>query len=79
MSNPLDRFANIPITLTVVIGSTRMPVADLLNLGRGDVLVLDRMVTEPIDLYANGTLVAHGEFAIVDGKMAITVTDITDK
>ena len=59
-----------------VLGKTSMPVNQLLRLGRGAVVELDRKVGEPIDIYVNNRLVARGEVLIVDDHLGITMTEI---
>ncbi len=82
--SPADRAANdrlsaiydIPVQLAAVLGKTSMPVNQLLRLGRGAVVELDRKVGEPIDIYVNNRLVARGEVLIVDDHLGITMTEI---
>lgn len=82
--SPADRAAgdrlsaiyDIPVQLAAVLGKTSMPVNQLLRLGRGAVVELDRKVGEPIDIYVNNRLVARGEVLIVDDHLGITMTEI---
>lgn len=76
---PADRLAavyDVPVQLAAVLGRTSMPVNQLLRLGRGAVVELDRKVGEPIDIFVNNRLVARGEVLIVDDHLGITMTEI---
>jgi flagellar motor switch protein FliN len=72
----LSAIYDIPVQLAAVLGKTSMPVSQLLRLGRGAVVELDRKVGEPIDIYVNNRLVARGEVLIVDDHLGITMTEI---
>jgi flagellar motor switch protein FliN len=67
---------DIPVQLSAVLGKTTMPVSQLLRLGRGAVVELDRKVGEAIDILVNNRLVARGEVVIVDDRLGITMTEI---
>lgn len=67
---------DIPVQLSAVLGKTTMPVSQLLRLGRGAVVELDRKVGESIDILVNNRLVARGEVVIVDDRLGITMTEI---
>jgi flagellar motor switch protein FliN/FliY len=67
---------DVPVQLSAVLGRTTMPVSQLLRLGRGAVVELDRKVGEPIDIYVNNRLVARGEVIIDDGHLSVTMTEI---
>lgn len=75
----LDLVLEIPVTLSMEIGRTRMRIADLLQLSSGSVVDLQKMVDEPLDVLVNGTLVAHGEAVVMDGKFGIRLTDVVSK
>ncbi len=77
--NNLDLVLEIPVTLSMEIGRTRMRIADLLELSSGSVVDLQKMVDEPLDVLVNGTLVAHGEAVVMDGKFGIRLTDVVSK
>jgi flagellar motor switch protein FliN/FliY len=62
--------------VSAVLGSARMPVHQLLKLGRGAVIELDRRVGEAIDIYVNNLLIARGEVVMVEDKLGITMTEI---
>jgi len=67
---------DIPVQVSAVLGRTTMQVSQLLKLGRGAVINLDRRIGEPIDVYVNNRLVARGEVVVVDDKLGITMTEI---
>ena len=73
----LDAIYNIPVQLSAVLGKTTMQVSQLLKLGRGAVVELDRKVGEAIDIYVNNRLVARGEVVMVDdNRLGVTMTEI---
>lgn len=72
----LGMILDIPITLTVEVGQARMSIGRLLELGQGAVVELDRVAGEPLDVLANGTLVARGEVMVVDDKFGIRLTEV---
>ena len=67
---------DIPVEISVVLGRTSMPVSNLLKLGRGAVVELDRKVGESLDIYVNERLVARGEVVIVENRIGVTLTEI---
>lgn len=77
----LEAVSDIPVQISVVLGKTSMQVSQLLKLGRGAVVELDRKVGEPIDIYVNNRLVARGEVVVVEDRIGVTMTEIikTDK
>lgn len=72
----LDAVSDIPVNVSVVLGKTQMAVNQLLKLGRGAVIELDRKVGEPIDIFVNNRLVARGEVVVVEDKIGVTMTEI---
>lgn len=75
----LDRLSavyDVPLQLSAVLGRTAIPVSQLLRLGRGAVVELDRKVGDPVDIYVNNRLVARGEVLVVDDRLGITMTEI---
>ena len=72
----LETVYDIPVQISVILGRTSMPVSQLLRLGRGSVVELDRKIGEPIDIYVNSRLVAKGEVVIVEDRIGITLTEI---
>lgn len=67
---------NVPVQVSAVLGKATMPVSQLLKLGRGAVVELDRRVGEAVDIYVNNRLVARGEVVVVDDRLGITMTEI---
>ena len=72
----LDVILDIPVTLSMEVGRTQVPIRNLLQLNQGSVVELDRMAGEPLDVLVNGTLIAHGEVVVVNEKFGIRLTDI---
>ncbi len=72
----LEAVYDIPVQISVVLGKTSMQVSQLLKLGRGAVVELDRKVGEPIDIYVNNRLVARGEVVVVEDRIGVTMTEI---
>ncbi len=73
----LEAVYDIPVTVSAVLGRTTMQVSQLLKLGRGAVVELDRKLGEAIDVYVNNRLVARGEVVMVDdSRLGITMTEI---
>ncbi|MDX2112124.1 MAG: flagellar motor switch protein FliN [Alphaproteobacteria bacterium] len=72
----LETVYDIPVQITVVLGRTNMQVNQLLKLGRGAVIELDKKVGEPIDIFVNNRLVARGEVVVVEERIGITMTEI---
>ncbi len=72
----LDVILNIPVTLSMQIGHTRMTIEELMRLNRGSVIKLDRLAGEPMDILVNGTLIAHGEVVVVNDKFGIRLLDV---
>ena len=72
----LETVYDIPVQITVILGRTSMQVNQLLKLGRGAVIELDKKVGEPIDIYVNDRLVARGEVVVVEERIGVTMTEI---
>lgn len=72
----LDAVLDVPVTLSVVIGKTKLSIRNLLQLNQGSVVELDRLAGEPLDVLINGTLVAHGEVVVINEKFGIRLTDV---
>ena len=72
----LEAVYDIPVTVSAVLGKATMQVSQLLKLGRGAVVELDRKLGEAIDIYVNNRLVARGEVAIVEDRLGVTMTEI---
>ena len=67
---------DVPVNISAVLGKSYMSVSQLLKLGQGSVLELDRKVGEAIDIYVNNRLVARGEVVVVDDRLGVTMTEI---
>jgi flagellar motor switch protein FliN len=72
----LEAVFDVPVQVSAVLGRARMDVGELLKLGPGTVLELDRKVGEAIDIYVNNRLVARGEVVLVEEKLGVTMTEI---
>ena len=72
----LDAVYDVPVQVSAVLGRASMQVSQLLKLGRGAVVELDRKVGEAIDIYVNNRLVARGEVVVVDDRLGVTMTEI---
>jgi flagellar motor switch protein FliN/FliY len=72
----LEALFDVPVKVSAVLGRARMEVGELLKLGPGAVLELDRKVGEAIDIYVNNRLVARGEVVLVEDKLGVTMTEI---
>src|SRR5579872_771307 len=72
----LEAVFDVPVQVSAVLGRSRMQVGELLRLGPGTVLELDRRVGEAIDIYINNRLVARGEVVLVEDKLGVTMTEI---
>lgn len=70
--------ADVPIRLSVQVGSTSMKLADLIELVEGSVVELDRQTHELLDIMANGTLIARGEVVMVNGRFGVRVIDVVN-
>ncbi|MDY6798989.1 MAG: flagellar motor switch protein FliN [Pseudomonadota bacterium] len=72
----LDVILDIPVTISMEVGNTQIPIRNLLQLNQGSVIELDRLAGEPLDVLVNGTLIAHGEVVMVNEKFGIRLTDV---
>ncbi len=72
----LELLLDVPLEITVELGRTRMTIQDLLGLGPGAVVELDKVAGEPLDILVNGRLVARGEAVVVNEKFGARITDI---
>ncbi len=72
----LSMILDIPVTVAVEIGRSKVTISNLLKLNQGSVVELDRLAGEPMDVLVNGTLIAHGEIVVVNEKFGIRLTDI---
>jgi flagellar motor switch protein FliN len=72
----LEVILDVPVTLSMEVGRTRIPIRNLLQLNQGSVIELERAAGEPLDVFVNGTLVAHGEVVVVNERFGIRLTDV---
>ena len=72
----LEAVFDVPVQVSAVLGRARMDVGELLRLGPGSVLELDRKVGEAIEIYVNNRLVARGEVVLVEDKLGVTMTEV---
>jgi flagellar motor switch protein FliN/FliY len=75
----LDVILDIPVLISMEVGSTQIPIRNLLQLNQGSVIELDRLAGEPLDVLVNGTLIAHGEVVMVNEKFGIRLTDVVSQ
>ncbi|MBN9527587.1 MAG: flagellar motor switch protein FliN [Alphaproteobacteria bacterium] len=76
VAQDLEPVFDIPVNVSAVLGKSTMQVSQLLKLGRGTVIELDRKVGEAIDIYVNNRLVARGEVVVVEDRLGVTMTEI---
>ena len=76
VAGDLEAVLDVPVQVSAVLGRARMEINDLLKIGPGTVLELDRKVGEAIDIYVNNRLVARGEVVLVEEKLGVTMTEI---
>jgi len=76
VASDLEAVFDVPVQVSAVLGRSKMDVGELLKLGPGTVLELDRRVGEAIDIYVNNRLVARGEVVLVEDKLGVTMTEI---
>lgn len=75
-SGGIELLLDVPLRVSVELGKTTMTIRDVLALGPGSVVELDKMAGEPVDIVANDKLIAHGEVVVVDESFGVRVTDI---
>ncbi|GGX50770.1 flagellar motor switch protein FliN [Saccharospirillum salsuginis] len=75
----MDVILDIPVTISMEVGNTQIPIRNLLQLNQGSVIELDRLAGEPLDVLVNGTLIAHGEVVMVNEKFGIRLTDVVSQ
>jgi len=78
-NSQLDLILDIPVTISVEIGRTKINIKNLLQLSQGAIVELDQLAGDPLDVMVNGTLVAHGEVVVVNEKFGVRLTDIVSK
>lgn len=72
----LEGILDIPVTISMEVGRSKINIRNLLQLNQGSVVELDRVAGEPLDVLVNGTLIAHGEVVVVNDKFGIRLTDV---
>ena len=72
----MDSILDVPVTISMEIGRTKINIRNLLQLNQGSVVELDRLAGEPMDVLVNGTLIAQGEVVVVNEKFGLRLTDI---
>lgn len=72
----IDVILDVPVMLSLEVGRARIPIRNLLQLNQGSVVELDRDAGEPLDIYVNGTLIAHGEVVVVNDRFGVRLTDV---
>jgi len=76
MEESIEMILDIPVTVSVEIGRSKINIRNLLKLNQGSVVELDRLAGEPMDVIVNGTLIAHGEVVVVNEKFGVRLTDV---
>lgn len=74
----LDILMDIKLQLTVELGRTELPIKKVLELTRGSIIELEKIAGEPVELYANGKLIAHGEVVVIEDNFGLRITSITE-
>lgn len=77
--NDISMLLDIPVNISVEVGSALVSIDKLLKTGKGDVIELNRSAGDPLDIFVNGTLIAHGEVVTINNKFAIRFTEIVNK
>jgi flagellar motor switch protein FliN/FliY len=72
----LDVILDVSVTLSMEVGRARVPIRNLLQLNPGSVVELERTAGEPLDIYVNGTLIAHGEVVVINDRFGVRLTDV---
>lgn len=72
----LDLVLDVPVNVSLRVGSTEIPIRELVKLVEGSVIALDRDASQAMDVLVNGTLIAHGEIVVVDDKFGVRLTDV---
>jgi flagellar motor switch protein FliN len=75
-SNNIDLLLDVSMRVTVELGRTRMPLSQILELQHGSVVELDRLAGDPVDIFVNDCMIAHGEVVIVDDKFGVRITEM---
>ena len=78
VNHNLDLLMDVQLQMTVELGRTELPIKKVLELTRGSIIELEKVAGEPVELYANGRLVAHGEVVVIEDNFGLRITSITD-
>lgn len=70
---------DVPVQMSIVLGSSRLPIRQILKMGRGALIPLDCGYDDPTELYVNGKLIAHGKIRVAGDRMSLEVTDIVKR
>jgi len=76
LETDLEALLDVEVEITAVLGTAMMPVSQILKLGRGAVVELNRNVGEDIEVHANNRMVAHGEVVVVEDRLGVNLTDL---
>lgn len=79
-ATPFNNIMRIPVTLEIVLGTARMPISELMKLGRDSVVPLDRKIGEPVDVVVNGRVIARGEVVVLDNepdRLGVSLTEVS--
>lgn len=77
-SGGIDLLMNVPLTLTVELGRCRMKISDIVNLGTGSVVELQKLASEPVDILVNDALFARGEVVVLEDHFAVKITELVE-
>ena len=72
----LDMFLDVPVSVTVQLGSCQLPMREVLQLSSGSVVQLDRLADQPVDLFVNNKKIAHGEVVVIEDRLGIKITQV---
>ena len=75
----LDLVLDVPVSLSVELGTTQLPMKDVLELGEGSVITLDKEADAPVELFINGRLIARGEVVVIEDRFGIKITELLGK
>lgn len=70
---------DVPVRVDVVLGEVRMPIEDLMNLSRGEIVALEKSTNEPVDIYVSDRLMARGRLIVADGQLGVKLSEIVDE
>jgi CheC, inhibitor of MCP methylation len=79
MHSNIDMIMDVPLQVTVELGRTKMLIKEILDLGPGSIVELDKLAGEPVDILVNNKLIAKGEVVVIDESFGVRITDIISK